>query len=446
MRLRSTGMRIPVFVVIACMCAASPGMAQRPGWEKTRIDLTLRNTEINAALQLLTEMAGLNIVSGPEVKGTVSMRLEQVPLGEALNAILVVNGFGYVEGDNLIKILPLAQIGRAITQTYALNYAKAQDLEESLKKFVSESGSVKGDEGSNTLIVTDVPDNLRKVGQLIEQLDRKPFQVLIESNVVDLKTSSVMDYGINWSIVNYDNPRSYADIRTAPEPTSWSEIRFGIIRSRYDFDNIIRAIQENDNAKILSSPRVVTVNHKEAEIHVGQEVPYTTIERTEQGVTYTTSFRKVGTLLNVTPHVTHDGNVLLQLRPEQSFVTEYVENVPVIDTRTARTEMLLGSGQTAVIGGLKKSDFVISENGVPFLSKIPFLGLLFKGKRMTRTDIELMVFVTPHILQGSEIVVSDRTPLVTDRDAAVFGDMAQQYLNLRTHSLVEHGIPAEVVQ
>lgn len=430
----------PMWVLIAavalCTCmATAPAFAQRPGWEKIRIDLTLRNTEINAALQLMTEMAGLNIVSGPEVKGTVSLRLVQVPLGEALNAILVVNGFGYVESENLIKILPLQQIGRAITQTFSLNYAQAKSLEGSLGKFVSETGSVKGDDGSNTLIVTDIPDNLRKIGQLVEQLDRKPFQVLIESHVVDLKVSGTTDYGIDWMLVNYDNPRSYADVTTAPELGRFGEVRFGIIRSRYDFDNLIRAIQENSNAKILSSPRIVALNHKEAEIHVGQEVPYTTVERTEEGVTYTTQFRKTGTLLTVTPHVTNDGNVLLQLHPEQSFVTEYVGTMPVVDSRSARTEMLLGSGQTAVIGGLKKSDYVISESGVPFLSKIPLLGNLFKGKRTTRTDIELMVFVTPYILQGQEIVVQGQGVVSGEAEKAALNDLLLSYDELRTRDL-----------
>lgn len=446
MRLRRRGTYWPLLVLAVFFCAGSPAGAQRPGWERQRIDLNLRNTDINVALQLLTEQAGLNIVSGPEVKGTVSLRLQQVPLGEALNAILVVNGFGYVESENLIKILPLQQIGRAITQTFPLNYANAEYVEESLRKFVSESGSVKGDKGSNTVIVTDVPDNLRRVGQLIEQLDRKPFQVLIETHVVDLKTSSSIDYGINWSLVNYDNPRSYADMRTAPEPATWSEIRFGIIRNRYDFDNIIRAIQEHSDAKILSSPRVVTLNHKEAEIHVGQEVPYTTLERTEQGVQVTTSFRKVGTLLNVTPHVTHDGHVLMELRPEQSFVTQYVENVPVIDTRSAKTEMLLASGQTAVIGGLRKSDFLVTESGVPFLSRIPVLGMLFKGKKVSRTDIELLVFVTPYILQGQEIVVADRMPLLTGAEKDAVQDVVSEYSKLRTLRLIEKVPPAEVVQ
>ncbi len=444
MRVRTVAARVPLVVALLLVTLSSGAFAQRPGWEKMRIDLTLRNTDINAALQLLTEMAGLNIVSGPEVKGTVSLRLQQVPLGEALNAILVVNGFGYVESENLIKILPLAQIGRAITQTFRLNYANAEELEESLKKFVSETGSVRGDKGSNTLIVTDVPDNLRKVGQLIEQLDRKPFQVLIEAHVVDLKSSGAVDYGIDWSVMHLDNPRSVGSVHTAPELNQWGEIRFGIIRNRYDVDNVLRALQTRNNAKILSSPRIVALNHKEAEIHVGNEVPYTTVERTEEGVTVTTNFRKVGTLLTVTPHVTHDGNVLLQLRPEQSFVTEYIERVPVIDTRSARTEMLLGSGQTAVIGGLKKTDYVVSESGVPLLSRIPLLGLLFKNKKTTRTDIELMVFVTPHILQGSEILVQDQTPLVPEEAKTAFDDMMMQYQRLGTRDLIEQ-VP-EVVQ
>lgn len=426
------------FSILLTILLVLPASAQKPGWEKRRINLTLRNKDINATLELLTEMAGLNIVSGPQVKGTVSVRLEQVPLGEALNAILNVNGFGYVEGDNVIKILPLKEIGNAITQTFKLNYALADKLEKSLQDFVSEHGSVKGDEGSNTLIVTDIPDNLRKIGQLVEELDRKPYQVLIEAHVIDLKVSDDLDYGIDWSLVNYDNPRSSVSVTAAPELSHFGQVRFGIIRNRYDLDAIIRSMQELSNARILSSPRIVALDHKEAEMHVGQEVPYTTVTTDESGRTqYSTSFRKSGTVLKVTPHVTHDGHVLMELEPSQSFVVEWIGATPVLDTRTAVTELLLDSGETAVIGGLRKNDVTTTEAGVPILSAIPLLGYLFKSKRTSDVDIELLVLVTPHILEGSEIVVQERTPFSEDGARPMMDGVRKVYYDSETEELVK---------
>ncbi|MCU0611111.1 MAG: type II and III secretion system protein, partial [Candidatus Eisenbacteria bacterium] len=258
------------------------------------------------------------------------------------------------------------------------------------------------------------------------------------------------DFGVDWAAVNYDNPRSYVNLKTAPEPEKFGEIRFGIIRNRYDLDAILRVIQETSNAHILSSPRVVTLNHKGAEIVVGQEIPYVTVTTDEDGNRQvTTEFRKVGTILRTTPHVTHDGNVVLNLRPEQSFVTDWVQNVPVIDTRSATTEMLLGSGQTAVIGGLRKSDEVIAESRVPILGSIPILGNLFRSKRTSRTDVELMVLVTPYILQGDEIVVQDQTPLTSDQARAAYGKLQATYDDMKTQdgmAPVETGAGAEVTQ
>jgi len=425
---------IAIFLVALVIC---PATAQKPGWENQRINLSVRNTDINAALEMLTSQAGLNIVSGPQVKGTVSVRLDGVPLGEALNAILNVNGFGFIEGDKVIKIVPLEDIANAITKTYPLNYADAASLEKSLSAFVSDYGDVKGDEISNSIIVTDVPDNLRKLGQLIEQLDRRPYQVLIEVHVVDLKTTDMTDVGVDWSLLHYDNPRSSVQLYNAPDLAGGSEIRFGIIRSRYDLDLLVRALTTESKAQILSSPRVMAVDHQMSEIHVGQEVPYSLVSYTEQGPQVSTNYRKVGTLLQVTPHVTHDGNIRIELNPEQSFVTEWRENVPVIDTRTARTVLLLGSGQTAVIGGLKKSDVTVSETKVPILGSIPLLGALFRDQVTTRTDIELLVLVTPTIIEGSEVVVQDQIQIRNDQEMIRYEALKREYGNLKTNSLLK---------
>ncbi len=429
--------RVTIHILLIALMVC-PALAQQPGWEKQRINLNFRGTEINAAIEMLTAQAGLNIVSGPQVKGTVSVRLEGAPLGEALNAILNVNGFGFVEGDRIIKIVPLEEIANAITKTYPLNYANAKELESTLKPFVSKFGNVKGDKVSNSIVVTDIPDNLRKVGQLIEQLDRKPYQVLIEVHVIDLKIIDNREVGIDWRVVHYDNPRSSVNILTAPDLPGGAEIRFGIIRSRYDVDNLIRLLEDESRAKILSSPRIMAADHKVSEIHVGQEIPYTMVTYTEEGRPITsTQFRKVGTRLSVTPHVTHDGNVRLELNPEQSFVSEWREDVPVIDSRTTRTTLLLGSGETAVIGGLRKSDAVVSESKVPILGSIPILGRLFKSTKTSRTDIELIVLVTPTILEGSEMVIHDRFQFRKEDAMANYRGLLDHYEHLKTSNLLQ---------
>jgi type IV pilus assembly protein PilQ len=405
-------------IAVALLLAAHWGWAQQVDWQKRRITLTLRDTNITAALQILTQKAGLNIVSGPDVKGTVSVQLVDVPLEDALNAILNVNGFGFVAGEHIIKVLPLAAIGGAVTRTYPLNHANADELESSLGPFISQLGSIKGDPRSNTLIVTDIPDNLAKIEELVERLDVRPQQIYVEAHVVDVVGGDRLDFGIKWETEWARNPRNAAAFGPPDLPVIAGQIRFGILKEQVDVSGMLAGLAAWNVARIISSPRILALNHERATIHIGQEIPYQTVAVVGGAAVSTVQFKKVGTVLSVVPHVTRDGMIRLEIEPEQSYVTDWRGQVPVIDTRKTGTELILTDGQTAVIGGLEKDDEVRSVSKIPLLGDIPILGHLFRRSVVDKNRLDLLIFVTPRIVASEDLVVGETPPLDLDKAAA----------------------------
>ncbi len=412
------GLQLWGVVAVAVLLAAQWGSAQQTGWQQRRISLTLRDASITSALQLLTEKAGLNIVSGPDVKGTVTVRLVDVPLEEALNAILNVNGFGFVAGENVIKVLPLKEIGGAVTRTFPLNHANADELEESLKPFISNLGSIKGDDRSNTLIVTDVPDNLHKIEDLVKRLDILPQQIYVEGHVVDVVGGDKVDFGIRWETEWARNARNAVGFAPADLPVTAGGIRFGVLKKQFDISGMLAGLAEDNLARIISSPRILALNHEEATIHIGQEIPYQTVSVVGGAAVSTVRFKEVGTVLRVVPHVTRDGMIRLEIEPEQSYVTDWRGSVPVIDTRNAATELILSDGQTAVIGGLEKDDEVRAVAKVPLLGDIPVLGHLFSRSVVDKARLDLLIFVTPRIVAGEDLTVGETPPLDLTREAS----------------------------
>jgi type IV pilus assembly protein PilQ len=411
------GLRPWAAVVLALLLAAPWCSAQQTGWQQRRISLTLKDASITSALQLLTDKAGLNIVSGPDVKGTVTVRLVDVPLEEALNAILNVNGFGFVAGEHVIKVLPLKEIGGAVTRTFPLNHANADELEESLSPFISSLGDIKGDNRSNTLIVTDVPDNLYKIEELVKQLDVLPQQIYVEVHVVDVVGGKKLDFGIMWESEWARNARNSGGFMPADLPVTAGQIRFGVLKGQVDVSGMLSGLAEDNLARIISSPRILAINHEEATIHIGQEIPYQTVSVVGGAAVSTVRFKEVGTVLRVVPHVTRDGMIRLEIEPEQSYVTDWRGSVPVIDTRKAGTELILTDGQTAVIGGLEKDDEVRAVAKVPLLGDIPLLGYLFRRSVADKDRLDLLIFVTPRIVAGEDLTVGETPPLDLTREA-----------------------------
>jgi type IV pilus assembly protein PilQ len=428
-----------------------------------RLTLNFQDIEVRAVLQLLADTSGQNIVVSDTVTGRVTLRLQNVPWDQALDIVLRTKGLDMRKKDNVILVAPQAEIAAREkaeleaqqdiqdlaplrTEFLQVNYAKASDIANLLKaggggSLLSERGSVSIDERTNTLLVRDTTEQLEQIRSMVATLDIPVRQVLIESRIVIVSDDFSRELGVRagFTRVSDDVSDLFAISGSAqatdsivgsaldnlantgqPYPV---EVPFGnfdrynvnmpvsnpagrIALAILDFDDFlidleISAAQAEGKGEIVSSPRVITANQREAVIEQGVEVPYQ--ESASSGAT-TTQFKKAVLSLKVTPQITPDDRVILDLEVNKDSVGELVPSatggfVPSIDTRSISTQVLVNDGQTVVLGGILETDRREAERKVPFLGDIPGLGYLFKSKQRTNNRDELLIFVTPKILR-----------------------------------------------
>jgi type IV pilus assembly protein PilQ len=433
-----------------------------------RLTLNFQDIEVRAVLQLLADTSGQNIVVSDTVTGRVTLRLQNVPWDQALDIVLRTKGLDMRKKDNVILVAPQAEIAAREkaeleaqqdiqdlaplrTEFLQVNYAKASDIANLLKaggggSLLSERGSVSIDERTNTLLVRDTTEQLEQIRSMVATLDIPVRQVLIESRIVIVSDDFSRELGVRagFTRVSDDVSDLFAISGSAqatdsivgsaldnlantgqPYPV---QVPFGnfdrynvnmpvsnpagrIALAILDFDDFlidleISAAQAEGKGEIVSSPRVITANQREAVIEQGVEVPYQ--ESASSGAT-TTQFKKAVLSLKVTPQITPDDRVILDLEVNKDSVGELVPSatggfVPSIDTRSISTQVLVDDGQTVVLGGILETDRREAERKVPFLGDIPGLGYLFKSKQRTNNRDELLIFVTPKILrEGANI-------------------------------------------
>ena len=421
---------------------------------------------MRAVLQLLADTSGLNIVVSDTVQGNVTLRLKNVPWDQALDIVLKTKGLDMRQVDNVVIVAPADEIAarekleleaRAEIQELAplrseflqVNYAKASDLANLLESgadnsLLSDRGSVTIDERTNTLLVYDTAERLADIRRLVSTLDIPVRQVLIESRIVVVNDDFSRDFGVRLG-ATYVNERNDGVITTTgsgegadtivgsaidnlndtgqvspvqvpslgdrygvnlPIDNPAGKIALAILDSDYLIDLELSAAQAEERAEIISSPRVITANQKEAIIEQGVEIPYQ--ESASSGAT-TTQFKKAVLSLSVTPQITPDDRIIMDLTVTQDTVGENVFSatgglVPSIDTRKVVTQVLVNDGETVVLGGIFETERRETENKVPFLGDLPGVGVLFKSKSRVSDKRELLIFVTPKILrEGSNI-------------------------------------------
>ncbi len=335
-----------------------------------------------------------------------------------------------------------------------LKYAKAEELEERLKDHleVNKLGFVKADKRTNQLIVKTLPDRWKELEQLIQALDRKTREVLVDAKIVKVSYTDSMDSGINWDNV-FDNLKfhglepagqgGFGDFRNATTGTAPSEVVavnkiripdinvlgggtdglklgslvFGTVaRDGYE---LLRYLETIGETKIISNPRLLVTENHEAKIHVGTREAYVTTTTTTGQTTSTTAedvqFIEVGIQLSVTPTINRDGFVSMKIKPEVSSVvrtltTPSENEIPIVDTSTAETNVLVADGMTVVLGGLRKDEKKFSNQQIPYLGHVPIIGtMLFKKTDRDDTLTELVVFITPHVIAGDELVTGDES-------------------------------------
>jgi len=415
-----------------------------------RISLDFVNADVHSIFRLISHVSRLNIVSGDDVSGTVTVRMVDVPWDQALAAVLQAKGLGSQRFGNIVRVAPIetikaelqaAQEAKRAQDELAdlsvlvvpLDYASAPDLQGQVENLISDRGRVQLDQRGNQLIVQETESRLAQLRELIRHLDKQTPQVMIEARVVEANSIYIKSFGIQWGgeldastntgystglffpnnvgmsggmsqttgdpvFYSANQPNLLVDL---PSSGSTGSVAFhlGSIPGLVDLDARLSAMESDGWGKVISSPRVTTVDNSSATILQGQKIPYLSTSAGGTQVKYINAALD----LTVTPHITTDNKVKLevQVKNDRADFSVLVQGQPAISVKQVSTELLVMSGDTSVIGGVFATEESVSKSMVPGFAKIPLLGFLFKNSTMNRKRNELLIFITPRIVTRS---------------------------------------------
>ncbi len=397
-----------------------------------KISIETNNMDIRDALNLITEESGVNMVISEEVKGNISLKLRQVPWDQALVVIMKARKLGYTRQGNVLRIAQLQDLkmeeddaAKSVlarknleplkVRMFPVSYARVEDLEKKIKDFLGDRGKAVGDSRTNSLVVTDIQENLDRVAKLITSLDTQPPQVLIESKIVEAQENFSRNIGVTWGASGA--PFKLGSTGRGPvNMTPSFSVNSGAARSgnfsmnlsvgTLDIFGTLQAAlslsESEEQVKILSAPRIMTLTNEKADISQTTEVPVRTMTTSVNGNIETFQFKPLTLKLEVTPQVTADGSIIMKVLVNRQFrgadVSSAGAGAFAINSREANTRVLVKNGQTAVIGGIYQSDAIEGNQGVPWLKDVPVLKYLFSNKNSESRKTELLVFMTPRIV------------------------------------------------
>ncbi|MFQ6007677.1 MAG: type IV pilus secretin PilQ [Candidatus Zixiibacteriota bacterium] len=384
--------------------------------------LQFQSADIRSVLTFLADYGGVNVVVSPDVTGTVTIKLSNVMWRTAMDIIGRTYGLAVVdEKEGYIRVLPAEvyrkevmeqekhkaeqrQLAELQTKIVKISNSTSDDVVRAVQSLLTERGQATSDPRSNSIIIQEVPTNMPRVLEYIAELDKPARQIKISTQLLEIFTTDLEELGINWTAegtstagTSTPQPREYhqtGQVLADPEGTIVGRYHVTALQRDWSVDAFVEAIVNEGKGKIIAHPEITTIDNKEARIQMGQKIP---VKQFDESGNVVIVFEEVGTILTVTPHITAENQILMHLRPERSSY-QFDPNGVIINTSNAETNVIVHNGQTAVIGGLTKEEEVNSEIGVPILKDIPLLGSLFKytNKRMETRD--LVIFVTPTIV------------------------------------------------
>ena len=410
-----------------------------------KINLDFKEVDILDILRLMSDISKLNIIAGDDVKGTVTVRLVDIPWDEALDVILKSKSLGKERFGNIIRVATVRTMQREKEEELAkknaqkklepvkvrlvpVNYAMADKLVPQIKELLTDRGTVSYDQRTNVLIVKDVEEILDKSEQLVDYLDTQTPQVLIEARIVEATSTAALGLGIQWgSTHTYTDANGHPTNAVFPynlglganvavpgpaDPTGTMGFTFGSVGMINDLNLTLNVMESDGKIKIVSSPKVATLDNKEAMIQQGTSIPITT---RGTGGDVTTKYVDASLILKTTPHITADGSILLNIeinKSEPDWSNSNYLGEPSIIKKEAKTEILIKSGDTVVIGGVYTNLTSKTKRQVPLLGSIPVLGWLFKSQESRVERSELLIFLTPRIMNK----VKSSIPLKTSEE------------------------------
>lgn len=393
----------------------------------TRGSVTFRKTPISEVVFLLSDLWKINIVAGADVSGDVSGAFQDAPLREVLSAALTASGYGYRQIGSSLVVLPLDQIGTpggapvgttGFSQSgiayFTPQFTEAEEMAEPLQLALGEAVIVAVYPEENRIMIKGTPDDLRLASEAIEQLDVPRPQVRITAMIYDVALGELERLGFNWNrevreLANGTDEALAEVTQTVNEffaassdltGTGITNLGLRTITSSINANVFLEALDQNSEAKLLADPSITVGDRTEASIRIVQQIPIVGANPVEgsNAVFTQTEFKEAGVILVVTPRISRDGTIELQVQPEYSVVSEITPSGPVIDTRTADTIVRVNNGQMFVLGGLRQKSIVETIRGIPYLREISVVGKLFRAHSTEVRESELIVFLKPELI------------------------------------------------
>lgn len=420
-----------------------------------RMTIDVVGTDLTSFLRIIADTAHLNLIVDQDVTGIYTFKFTDTPWDQVLDVILKHAGLGKEVSNGIIRVAKIEKLqkeeedrkrlddakalaGEVQSITRPLSFAKATESKNILDKMLTKRGSIIVDDRTNTLIITDLPRNLPILDDLIAQLDVQIQQVQIEARVVEASKNWEKDFGVKWptsntgsaalttgsgtaapwgstngtswnSINNLATTGNAATVAFSPGATGVTDIAspagefwVSFLSNRMSVNVILQALEKQGVVKIVSSPKVVTQNNKKAKILSGAKIPYPAQQTGVAGGAIAVQFADANLELEVTPQITNDGTILMDIKVEKADADfgQLVGTTPTITRKAVETQVLVKDGGTAIMGGVYKNNSTQQSTGVPFLKDLPLIGFLFRNKINKDSNDELLIFITPRILKN----------------------------------------------
>jgi type IV pilus assembly protein PilQ len=410
--------------------------------------LTFKETDLADVIRFIGKKLGLNFIfDAAAVQGKVTLTLQNVRVRDALDSILSAQKLAMVpDKGGIFRIVPQAQVGvsqvETKTEVIQLNWVQAADVDKTMKAFLSKEGRIETHEESNIVIITDTPPNVANIKDLIARVDQPERQVMIEARLVDININNARRLGTTWSASKANNNISSITTTTSGAVLSvlnqllsgvsqasdgTGTVAFGdavnVLGNQYDLEAAFTALETRNVVETLANPRVSTLNNVPADIHITKNIPYSNTTNNTGTTTVSYSLQETGVEIKVKPIITPNRFVRMEINLDQTIdrgavvaaTTDNPAPMHIVDSRKATTNVIVENGATAVLGGLRQLDTSEITQGTPWLDRIPLFGWLFKTKSANHDRTELVLMITPKIMESA--------PVLNDRDKVLYNKL-----------------------